>query len=177
MRRRLERLLGGNRLASIVMAVFGLVLLLWPRRTLELAAKVIGIGLLAAGVVAGIGWYRNRHSVRNSAMNMTQAILCLGAGLFVLFASRFIVSILPTAVGIMILVNGVVNLSQSLALKNAGGMPWKGPLVLAALTIALGALIVLNPFSAAAMTVAAIGAVLVYNGVSNLVIDARYRRI
>ena len=168
---------GGGWLASIIMVILGLILLIWPGRTLELAARVIGIGLLLVGAVCGISWYINRHSVRGSAMRMGQAILGLGAGLFVLLSPRLIVGLLPTIVGLLILLNGVVNLTQALSLKSAGGMAWKGPLVLAGLTLLLGLVIVLNPFSAAAMTVAAIGAVLVYNGISNLIISSRYRKI
>ena len=177
MRNRLEKMLVGGRRASVVMAVFGLILLLWPKRTLELAARIVGLGLLAAGIVAGIAWYRNRDRVRASAMNLAPAIIGVAAGAFVLLAPRFVVGILPTAVGVLILINGVVNLAQAVALKSAGGFRWKGPLAMAIVTVALGVMIVLDPFNAVAMTVAAIGAVLVYNGVSNLIIGERFRRI
>lgn len=177
MRKSFEKLIGGGRVVSIIMALFGLVLLLWPKRTLELAAQIIGIGLLLGGILAGIAWYRNRDSVRASTMSMAEAIIGLAAGLFMLVAPRFVVGILPMAVGLLILANGVVNLAQAIGLKSAGGFRWKGPLVLAVVTVLLGILIVLNPFSAAAMTVAAIGAVLVYNGISNLIIGAKYRQI
>ena len=176
MRNMFEKLVGGGRLVSIVMALFGLILLLWPGHTLELAARIIGVGLLVAGLISCIAWVRRRHSVRGRAMNLAEGIVGVAAGLFVLLAPRFIVSILPVTVGLLIAVNGVVNLAQALELRRAAYGGWKAPLVMAVLTILLGGVIVMNPFSIAATTVAVIGAVLVYNGVSNLWISAKYNR-
>ena len=45
------------------------------------------------------------------------------------------------------------------------------------LTIVLGVLIMFDPFSTMEMLVVAIGVIIIYNGVSNLLIELGYRRI
>ena len=86
-------------------------------------------------------------------------------------------SIVPVAVGIVVAVNGVINLAQALDLKREGYDRWPGSLALAVLTIVLGLLVVFNPFSTMEMLVMALGIVILYNGVSNLWIESRYRKL
>ena len=50
-------------------------------------------------------------------------------------------------------------------------------LALAVLTMVLGLLIMFNPFSTMEMLVVAIGGVSIYNGASNLFIEAGYRKL
>ena len=50
-------------------------------------------------------------------------------------------------------------------------------LALAILTLVLGLLIVFNPFKTMEALVVAIGVITLYNGVSNLWIESRYRRL
>ena len=163
-------------LFSILMIALGAVLFVWPGHTLELATKLVGAGLLAAGVIAGIQWYRDRHVVGNSYINLATGILLEILGVIVLTAPGLIVSILPVCVGLMILVNGIVNLAQALDLRRAGYSLWTVSFIMAVLTLVLGALIALNPFSTMEVLVMAIGIILVYNGVTNLWIGSRYRK-
>ena len=56
-----EKLSKNNKLLSVLMVVLGLVLLIWPGKTLTLAARILGIALLVAAAISGIMWYRDRH--------------------------------------------------------------------------------------------------------------------
>ena len=69
----------------------------------------------------------------------------------------------------------VLNLAQALELRKQGGS-WVGPVVLAALTVVAGLFLVFFSFGAMKAAVMVIGGVIVYNGVSNLLIESKYRR-
>ena len=80
-------------------------------------------------------------------------------------------------VGGLVLLNGIVNLAQALDQKRRYYNRWVFSLAMAILTIVLGGLIMLNPFSTMEMLVVAIGIIIIYNGVSNLLIELGYRKI
>ncbi len=173
---RFEKFRKNNTLLSILMVVLGLVLIIWPGKTLTLAARILGIALLVGAAVSGFSWYRERGKSGESFTSLATAILCLVVGLIVLIATKGVISLLPKLIGAFVLVNGVINLVQALELRNAGQSSWTSSLVMAILTILLGAFLVFFSFSAMQVAVMAIGGVFVYNGVSNLWIESRYKK-
>ena len=98
-------------------------------------------------------------------------------GIIVLVAKRQLISLAPLVVGIVVLLNGVVNLAQALDQRREGYARWTVSMALAVVTIVLGLLVALNPFKAMELVVVAIGVVIIYNGASNLWIDSRYRKL
>ena len=72
-----EKYSRNNTLLSIVMVVLGLVLFIWPGKTLTLAARILGIALLVGAAVSGISWYRDRHKVSAGYTMLAIAIACM----------------------------------------------------------------------------------------------------
>jgi uncharacterized membrane protein HdeD (DUF308 family) len=87
-----------------------------------------------------------------------------------------VITLLPKIIGVAIAVNGVLNLAQALDLRKMGGADWIGPVVMAALTVVAGLFLIFFSFSAMKAAVMVIGGVIVYNGVSNLLIESKYRK-
>ena len=162
---------------SILMVLLGILLFIWPGKTLQLAARILGIALLVGAVVSVISWYREKGKGTANYMTLVVAILCLAAGLIVLIAPKGVISLLPRLVGVFVLVNGVINLIQALSLRKAGTSSWTSSMVMAVLTLLLGAFMVFFAFSAMRVAVMVIGGVLVYNGVSNLWIESRCKKV
>ena len=174
---RFERFSRNNVLLSIGMVVLGLVLLLWPGKTLTLAARILGIALLIGAVISFVSWYRDRHKLNANTATLAIAIACLIAGIIVLAAPKGVITLLPKLIGLAVLVNGVINLAQALELRKEGQASWTSSMVMAVLTILLGGFLVFFAFGAMKAAVMVIGGVFVYNGVSNLWIESRYRKM
>ncbi len=161
---------------SILMIIIGLVLVMWPGHVMTTAIRVLGFALLAGGGILIYSWNRDR-AIANDPLTLAEGIVLAVAGLFVLLAPGLIISIIPFAVGGVVVVNGILNLAQALDQKRYGYYRWTWALALAILTIVLGGLIILNPFSTMEMLVIAIGVIIIYNGVSNLLIEFGYHRM
>ena len=166
-----------NKLLSILMVVLGLVLLIWPGKTLTLAAHILGIALLVAAAVSGIMWYRDRHKLHAGYTTLAVAIGCLIAGIIVLAAPKGVVKLLPKLIGLAVLLNGVLNLAQAFDQRRSGYAKWTTSLVMAILTVVAGAFIFFHAFGVMEAAVMVIGGILVYNGASNLWIETRYNKI
>lgn len=176
MKHRFEKFSRNNVPLSILMLVLGVLLFLWPGKTLELVARILGIALLVGAAVCFISWYRDRHVVGAGYSSLALALLCLLAGIIVLAAPRGIVSLLPKLIGIAVLLNGILNLAQAMEMRSLSGSRWTPALVMALLTIVAGLFLICFSFSAMKAAVMVIGGVFIYNGASNLFIEKRYRK-
>ena len=87
-----------------------------------------------------------------------------------------LVTLLPRLIGIAVIINGILNLAQSMDLRQLNPAHWVPTLVVALLTIAAGLFLVLFPLEAMTAPVMVIGAIFIYDGASNLFIESRYRK-
>ena len=78
--------------------------------------------------------------------------------------------------GAVLIFHGVVDLQGALALMGQGYSRWWVDLLLAVLTLALGVLVVVNPFGTFAALMGLVGASLIFDGVTDLVIIWRLSR-
>lgn len=176
MKDRFEKFGKNNALLSVLMVLLGLALIIWPGKTLELTAKIVGIALLVCAAVTGISWFKDRNKAGSDYTTLAVAIVCLIVGLVVLVAPKGVITLLPKIIGVAVLVNGILNLAQATEMRNMGSSSWVSSLVLAILTIAAGAFLIFFAFSAMKAAVMVIGGVIVYNGLSNLLIESKYRK-
>ena len=175
MKLRFEKFSRNNILLSILMVVLGVVLFVWPGKTLEVAAKLIGVALLAGAVVSFISWWRERKDPDAGYASLAIAIVCVIVGLVVLLAPMGFVSMLPKIIGAAVLLNGILNLAQAIEMRSRGER-WLSSLAMAIGTILLGLFLILFAFSAMKAAVMVIGGISIFNGLSNLFIERRYRR-
>lgn len=173
---RFEKYTKNNIALSIVMVALGLILFLWPGKTLELAAKILGIALLVGAAVSVFSWYRDRHVVGRGYGTLALGGVCAIAAVVVLAAPKGVITLLPKLIGLAVLVNGLLNLAQAMDLRRMGGSSWTSSLIMAVLTVLAGLFLLLFAFSAMKAAVMVIGAIFVYNGASNLWIESRYRK-
>lgn len=138
-------------------------------------ARIVGIGLLVGAAVSAYSWFRDRDKAGAGYATLAVAIVCLLLGLIVLIAPKGVVSLLPKLIGVAVVVNGILNLAQALDLKKTGGN-WASALVMAVLTIVCGLFLIFFAFSAMKAAVMVIGGIFVYNGVSNLWIESKYKK-
>ena len=176
MKYRFERFSKNNVLLSILMIILGLLLIIWPGKTLEVAAKILGIALLVGAAISCFSWYRDRNLPNRSYTTLAIGMLCLVAGLVVFIAPHGVITLLPKIIGVGIAVNGVLNLAQAMEMRKMGSANWMGSVIMAALTIVAGLFLVFFSFSAMKAAVMVIGGVIIYNGVSNLLIESGYRK-
>lgn len=175
MKLRFEKYSRNNKLLSILMVVLGLALFIWPGKSLTLAARILGVGLLLGAAVSAFSWYRDRDKAGADYTTLAVAIVCLVVGVIVLVAPQGVISLLPKLIGVAIVVNGILNLAQALELRRMNGGNWLSALVMAVLTIVCGLFLIFFAFSAMKAAVMVIGGIFIYNGVSNLWIESRYR--
>ena len=175
MRYGFERFSRNNVLISVLMVVLGAAMLIWPGRSLNIATRILGYGFLAGGAITFLAWLRDRSRRRATFSTLAVAIVLVVLGAAILIALEWFIKMLPRAVGVLVILNGILNLAQTTELRNAPKSSSISSLVMGILTILAGAFLVFYNVQVIDMAVMIVGGILIYNGLSNLWIESRYR--
>ena len=100
-----------------------------------------------------------------------------GLGIWLMTSSDSVIALVQYVFGAVVIFHGVLDVQSSVSLMRQGAARWWLDLALSALTLALGALILINTFGTFAALVTLIGLVLIYDGLSDLWIIHRLSRM
>ncbi len=153
--------------------VLGVALLLFPDAFLQVACYVIGALFIAYGVLGILDCVRERV-IR--VFTVAMSVIAAAVGVFIIANPRLISSILPIVFGLILLLDGLLNIRQGIGLRRFGDPSGTTVLILGLITLALGVVILLNPYATATISFRLTGVALLYNGVSDLLIVLRMNR-
>jgi len=163
-------------LAALATIFLGAVLLVWPNRSVRVICSLLGAILFLLGLFYVIGCIsKGRHKLP-SAFLFLPGVILIGLGAFLMMRPDSVVALIQYVFGLLIIFHGILDLQSALALIGARVRRWWLELALAAVTLGLGALILINPFGTFAALVMLIGCVLIYDGISDLWILYRVSR-
>ncbi len=162
---------------SVLTLVLGLVLVIWPNETLDLLCRIIGMGLCIGGVIAIVLFLVNKERMYMSYFSLAAGVVVAVIGLWLFLEPAVLANLLPTILGLLIIVNGIVNVSEAFTIRREKGGTELIAGILAIVTLALGALIFFHPSFFNAIIYRLIGVVLLYNGASNIWIISQIRGV
>ena len=156
--------------SSIATIVIGLLLLLFPRDTLNVISYCIGIAAVIMGVIRTVRYFRADHTYPFLFQSdLVVGLIMVGVGIFMVTQPQTVVSLVPHIFGILLAGCGVGNILRALDAKKAGISLWGILLVVALISLVLGVLIMLNPFGALELVISIIGGGLIYEGATDLI--------
>ena len=155
--------------ASGVYALVGLILIFFPNRSLSFVCTLAGILMVGYGVVAVIGFFAGRGTDAFAfRSDLVLGVMAGIVGIFFLLHSDFIISVIPTILGVYILIDALMNMKRGLDLRELGYAGWTTTLVLSGISLAMGLVILWNPFKTGLILWRVIGGVFLYLGASDL---------
>ncbi|MBD5395157.1 MAG: hypothetical protein HDR71_13015 [Lachnospiraceae bacterium] len=169
----LKNLKANYTVSAVICVIIGLVLIIWPGTSTQVVCMVFGGMLLAYGIIQiALYLFAREHTL------YLQGMLLLGIvfgvlGAWILIKPEIIIATVPIVIGLIVIVHGVHNALQAIDLKKLGYNKWWVALLFGILTVALGVILVYNPFSVVNTVVRVIGAFLIYDGMSDMWIISR----
>lgn len=91
--------------------VLGVVLLVWPSTSLLIMGKCIGALLAAGGLAAAFMFFRNHESAMKSILLIMAAVMLI-CGVVIFLHPDDLVRLIPTIMGILVLISGLINLGR-----------------------------------------------------------------
>ena len=153
---------------SVFYVIAGVVLLFWPQMSIELFCKVLGIGMLIAGLTHIIIYFTKDHMMNIMQMDLVIGVLCVSFGAFLLLHPDFVQNALPFVVGVLFMMGGIVKLQNAIDMRRLHFRFWKAVLFFAIVMLILGAVLIYNPFADDILTLY-IGISLILEGVLNVI--------
>ncbi len=164
-----ERLQKAWIFSSLLSIVLGIILLFFPSITIQVVCYLLGGLAILYGIGRVIRYARQGEAYPELFRgDLMIGLFLIAIGLFIVFRIEFVAGFIPVIFGIALLASGIGGVQRSMDAKRAGYERWVALLLLAALTIALGLVLVLNPFASAQVAVAVIGASLIYDGLTDV---------
>ena len=169
----LKRIKANALFSAILYILLGLVLLLWPERSTSALCLLLGAVLVLCGLSDIFKFLRNRDGTLYSAAHLLTGVILAAVGVWLMARPTLIAVIIPRIIGVLICFHGISNLGGALTLRKNQSARWGAAASLGTVTLALGLLLVLAPFEAFTTVVRIIGAVLIYDGVSDIWISTQ----
>lgn len=158
----------GMLILSIAFIALGLLLLVMPETSLLWICYAFGAVVLITGIVCLVQYGRLRGSGFAAPFFLVAGVITAALGLFTLAQPQVVASFLPVVFGLFILIDGCSRIGTAIELARRQADRWWMMLLLSVLSIALGVLLLVNPFGAAVSVVMVCGVLLIIEGVVNL---------
>lgn len=162
-----------NRLIFAIGAlVIGIILLVWPGKSLIILGKCIGALLAAGGLVSAFLFIKD-HETASRSLFLVMAVIMLICGIVIFIHPDELVKLIPTIMGILVVISGLINLGETFLLNRRKYGRWWITLLVSAATIAGGVFLICNAFKLASLITRIAGGILIFDGASDLWVLSR----
>ena len=166
---------------SALYVVLGVVLLAWPTLSVQIICYGLAVAMIVIGISYGIMYFTKDSLEGFLQMDLVIGIVCLAFGIFILLNPTFLSSVLPFAMGIILLLGAIVKIQSAFNMKKLGLKKWYLILICALVIGVLGAVLLWNPFEEEKYMILYIWICLILDGLTNLIslicIQTRLRKL
>lgn len=160
-------------ISALLCVLIGLVLVIWPGTSTRVVCMLLGGVLLVYGLVQILVYVFSRERTLGLQGMLVLGIIFAVIGGWIILRPDLVIAAIPIIVGVLIAIHGLHNITQAIGLKKSGYDKWWLALIFAILTIALGGILIYNPFTVIDTLVRLIGIFLIYDGLSDVWILSR----
>ena len=161
----------GSIISGIILIICGLFLTIFPSFSIIAISRVIGALIILSGIVKIIGYFSNDLYSLAFQFGLALGIFSIILGTVLIIYPKWLASVLPIIIGLVILINSLFTFQTSMDSKKFGLDYWWVSLILSILTSVLGITIIFNPFSSAAVMMAIIGITTMFFGAEKVFVS------
>lgn len=154
-------------MSAVFSVAIGVLLVFWPGTVVTLLARLVAVIIIASGVVLLVP--QLLEPVK-SYWSIIVAVLIAMIGLWMFFSPQLVASIIPIAIGVLLVVHGVQDMTLAIEGKKKQANNWWTIVLMAVLNIVLGILCIGNAFGLVKIGLMLIGFMLIYDGISDMCI-------
>lgn len=169
MKETLKTLKRGTVVLSLVLTVLGLLFLLAPDTSQLIICYITGGTLTAWGLYNVIRYFVQSGVMSFGTFSLAQGVALLLVGISVLVKPAWLMGLLGSVFGLVLIVDGVVKLQHAFSLLRLGAVRWWMVLLVAVAVMAAGFVVFFDPFAATRVMMMFAGAWLIADGVIDLV--------
>lgn len=145
--KRLNIITLGSILLDVVFILLGFFFMSNPEISSQLTGMLLGLLLVISGIYAIIKFITNMKFNLIFSVELIYGIISFIVGTIIVFNPTGFANLITVFIGIWFLVSGVIKAIISIMMKNINEDSWLFNFVIAVLTIVIGILLIVNPFS------------------------------
>lgn len=159
----------GAILTSILTALCGLVLVIWPSEIKKGICYAIATAIVIVGVVYIIQ-YAKKDVMRDFyRKDLTIGLIMLTLGIIAFIKWEAILNVIPVLLGILILYSGLSKLQNALDLMRLKAKSWLAIMIISILNILFGIIMIVEPAWVMDMLFVLLGIGLLFGGITDIV--------
>lgn len=172
---RINKILKGQIVTSVLYMLLGLCFILMPVNTVNIICKfVFGVVLILAGAYHILIYVLEK--INATLLDLLSGGMLLVIGIFLFYNPQIVVKLLPVLLGTLVLVDSIWVLKGGIRLKKNERSEWRFLVFGSLIFIVLGIAMIIDPFDMVKYTVIFAGVVMMANGVCDLAFMILMRR-
>ena len=150
---------------SILYIVIGLIMLLNPRFVCDAVNYIIGSLVMLYGIIYLINLYQQKEYELFNKFNFLAGVMCISFGVFLILNSNVLMSLIPFCSGVIIFIDAIYQIRNSISLKNFGTKHWWINLVIGLLFLGFAIFIMVKSENISHLVIQFIGAILIIDAI------------
>lgn len=148
MEKLMKKFFRSSLITSLFLIALGLLLIFQSDAVIYSISYVIGGILIALGVLGIIKFIQGTNNEQKAELDIVYGIVSVILGIVVIKNPEAIASIIPTILGISIVISSATKLQYAFELKANGNNLWKSTMVISIISTLCGIVLIFNPFKA-----------------------------
>lgn len=161
---------------GIVFIVLGAFVLFWPGVTITTIIYAFGVLFAVSGVASIISYFIKSSETYKSSAALAAGIFLIALAAVVFLFPKAVASFFSLLLGVVLVLSGIVGAIRALETRKFGGKGWIASLVIGIIVAIGGGIIIANPFDTTIMFIYVLGAIMVLNGVGDLITEWNSRK-
>ena len=161
---------------SIVYIIIGLIMLLNPNFISDAVNYIIGILVIIYGVIYSISLYQKRNVEMIGKFPFLAGIICISFGLFLIVNPDILVSLIPFCTGVIIFMDAVSFIFNSIRLKKNGFKSWIINLFVGLIFLTFSIYIIVNAKNISYLLIRFIGGFLIVDAILDFFTTIRLKK-
>ena len=164
----LERIRRMELLMAVISLILGVIMVIFPQKTMSVICYVIAGAILLYGVIDIIGYFTSKSSEGNFSLTLLRGVVASVIGIIIFIRPSYLSTFIPIVLGILLIIDGITSIQKSVFLKNNNVYFWHVSMIESILTLALGIFVLINPLSAQTAIIICLGISFIWYGITSV---------
>lgn len=154
--------------STIITLVLGIVLLIEPSGSIQVLTAIVAILAMLIGGFQIIDYIRQKREEKMLSLSLVLGTILLTVGIYLMCNLKSLVIFFTNIIGIAICIKALFKIQYAINIRDLSDK-WLYNLVVGGFSMALGIVLILNPFKSAELFLRIIGGILVVASIAELI--------
>lgn len=155
--------------SSILLFLFGLVLIFNAEGFIKSISTIIGIVLLLVGIFPVVDYFRYRKEGLLAGISLISGIFSIVCGLMFMLNDNMLMILVPVFIGVWMVINGINKLQLAFDIRDREEKSWVVTFVFSIIIMICGAYFIINPINGAQFVTQTLGIIICIYSVLDII--------